>query len=337
MKTIEVEEPVKRAWCVGYCSRRGDTRVYCERAFPESWYLRHESDIPEDWPEEVKQACLDEILPNRELAKDEMRFGARGWIRQMRWESGKKQYRVHNSSHWTDLTPGSVLEVASREWFEKNRPLADNETVSITGRRGTMSIEGRPWRYDEPRLVITWSDGQKSEHSWGDCLCQGGDWARRRAYYNKHAVEATADNEFVDENGRKWVFEMRDDGMVQAIHSGLDEPLVSMAGISDWSRAALAYRDKERARWAFEFEECGNVAVTKPDGDHGGFWLAGRNGASCELTYAPTWVREKARKLWEEHQKKAEERECLIDDNGKVVLFGYRPGSRVRVTIEEVE
>jgi hypothetical protein len=392
MKTIKIKREIEDSYEIG---RWGGGRifVYSDGAWDRA--LTHERDIPEDWPDEVKQACLDEILPNRELAKNEVRFGSRGCIRQLRWENGKKQFNYPNEEYWSNLTPGSDLEVISREWFEKNRPLADDEARLANGSAVYLRIVGdnvearyarhggaaswllrdhdgyeaaarelwapvaekaaqllreRPleddqtWNYNRTKrgtlavdgewLRITWEDGQKSKHTRSSMVgATGGDWERRRAFYDKHKPAPLKDDgsEFIDAEGRKWTFSMRDDGEVEAMGFGWGQVNTrGLLGKHDWSRAALAYRDRERAKWTFAIDGEGDVAVTKPGGEPGGFWLA-RRGASCELTYAPLWVREKAEKLWEENQKpKPVAENEFIDSSGRKWKFRMRDDGEVR-------
>jgi hypothetical protein len=263
MKTIEVEETVTTNYVVGDWSMG---RVFVAKGRDVYWTMAHERDIPKDWPEEVKQACLIEIVPNRELAENEIRTADAIW--QLRWHDGDEQCRY-----------------ALRGSF---RPLADNE--------------------------------------------------------------------FIDSEGRKWVFELRDDGDANIYKNSVCEANFcgnsrDCSDLTDWSRAALAYRDKERARWTLEYSSDGHVWVTK-DGECAGAY---KHIEHRSLEYAPTWVREKARKMWEERQKPMRVEflgqitrtyssvcgdgeifvKCGYGDAGNAGMF--LGGKRVRVTIEEVE
>jgi hypothetical protein len=210
-----------------------------------------------------------------------------------------------------------------------------------------MSIEGRPWRYEYPRLVVNWEDDSMSLYQPGDLLSQGGDWARRRAYYDKHKPAPLKDDgsESIDSWGDRWTFSMRDDGEAECRFSnGAIFHTAEIIGDSDWSRAALAYRDKERARWTFEactIRSAGRLskrAETYLDGKYWGYHLGVRWRSTNRDT--PTWVREKARKLWEESQKpKRVEFKTTVPEGEYVSVgsTGFEAGARVRVTIEEVE
>lgn len=259
-----------------------------------------------------------------------------GVVWQLRWHEGSMQCRRQNDEQWGYVTLGLILE-DSRAWFAANKPLAENETWNWNKtKRGTMSIEG-------DRLRIDWEDGQVSKHTKADLQSQGADWERRRKWYEANLPKP---NQFRESDGRLWTFTMRDDGEAGVCGYGLYTYIdtSNLAGDTDWSRAAIAYRDKERARWMFSalfpedknspiWSKCDELSFTfDRDGE-----AAFSKGFRCDNNVIPTWVRIKAREMWEEKQvKKPETHIKHTDSSGIVAVMTNHKCRDVRVTVELV-
>lgn len=306
---FEYEQTVKEKVCVLEWAGKW-LPVFWEGAKHGEIYS-HESLLPE----ELKTLCpaaydyaVWEIRKNRPLAENEARTPD-GQIRILSvegedlvasgpFDNGRSVYSRQRlvvlrdgASRWRAYWQHCL------DYYDRHAPLEADQTWNWKRtKRGKMSIDA-----DGKRLHIDWEDGQVSK----ECPGAWGQQPERQAFFEKHAPPPLAKNEFRDEEGRLWTFEMQDDGEVEATFEDLINNTRYLHGTGDWSRAALAYRDRERARWTFErFKDYNAVQVNK-DGrisgahdDHGWSMYPG----------VPTWVRDRARKEWEAMQET--ETEC---------------------------
>jgi hypothetical protein len=150
MKTIEYEE--KRAAQV---SKWGEEAMGCVSVIMPGmgwYYIRHESEIPEAWPEAVKVAVLAEVLRRRPAGEDEWReVDATLW--QFRIRAGRLEGRFA-LTHWGPWLPMSLVRnnavtEAARAWRDKQwQPVEGAEGYAVRlvdGRCAVREPNAQEW------------------------------------------------------------------------------------------------------------------------------------------------------------------------------------------------
>jgi hypothetical protein len=149
--------------------------------------LRHESEIREHWPEKVRSRIRSEILAHRPEGEDEVR-STYGGMWQLRWHDGEKQVLpLGYDVEWETSRGFSCNQARDRAeaWFEKNRPLAENEVLDDDGAVYTMTVHNDGIRFiiKETGLVSQWNSRE-----WLESLAPTSAFAKRAlSYLNKHA------------------------------------------------------------------------------------------------------------------------------------------------------
>lgn len=228
------------------------------------------------------------------------------------WDSGRGCVHcrtVEGMSYPFHFTGGPVpsawppeSHAPARELWERCRPLAEDEVILTKGKRRKMRV------VQEPIATLEVDHGQggvgrySREEMAGMAKARPNPvgWPRALAYFDRHAPKPGPINDGAGwrfENGEEIEFWMQDSGEARG---GLLSTTPLGAPCIDVTRALYAFRDRERAKWTFE-RLLSHVQVRQCGRSRGYHDKHGWSGLVPPTV--PTWVREKARKMWEEMQE----------------------------------